>query len=80
MNRCIYCDDNISIWADDLSDQIANCYHVIDNKKRESIMSFCGEFHGCFGSKMNELPIDIKAAFNLYDQDGNIEHIMPKEN
>lgn len=79
MNRCIYCDDNISIWADNLSQNVANEYHIINNKTREPIRSFCGEFHGCVNFK-EEIPIDIKAAFNLYDQDGNIEHIMPKEN
>lgn len=81
MNRCIYCDDNISIWADNLSTDktVANCYHVINNKTRKSIMSFCGEFHGCLGSQVEEIPIDIQAAFNLYDRDGNVEHIMPKE-
>ena len=74
MNRCIYCDDNISIWEDDVTPDKAGYYNIVNNKTRELITVIYGH-----ESVNNGLPIDIQAAFNLYNSDGNIEHIMPKE-
>jgi len=74
MNRCIYCDDNISIWEDGETPDRPGYYNIINNKTRELIMVIYGHQSPNYG-----LSIDIQAAFNLYDKDGNIEHIMPKE-
>lgn len=74
MNRCIYADDNISIWEDGVTPDTKGSYNIVNNKTRELIMSISGWQAPNYG-----LPIDIQAAFNLYDQDGNVEHIMPKE-
>lgn len=72
MNRSIYCDDNISIWKDS-SDK--SYFYVVNNKTRQLLFEIEGE------EVIPDfiLPIDIQAAFNLYDKDGNVEHIMPKE-
>ena len=74
MNRCIYCDDNISIWEDGVTPDVRGDYNIVNNKTRELIMTINGWESSNYG-----LPVDIQAAFNLYDKDGNIEHIMPKE-
>ena len=86
MNRCIYCDDNISIWGDNIQEQYwgSAAYNItiVDNKTRKVIKYLYPTIEDtiCYDTYENvELETDIQAAFNLYDKDGNIEHIMPKE-
>lgn len=78
MNRCIYCDDNISIWGN--TDALYNVY-IMDNKTKKIVADISA---GYIDEYMRvefpeEVPQDIQAAFNLYEQDGSVEHIMPKE-
>lgn len=81
MNRPIYCDEEISVWADGLSmdKTVANSYIVVNNKTKKPIMQFVGEFHGVCHSLLTEFPIDIAAAFRLYEQTGDPTNIMPKD-
>ena len=90
MNRCIYCDDNISIWGEadwgwDNRITYENLY-IMENKTGKLIMQLIGDTTFpedsdgfIYISSNKSVPQDIQAAFNLYDKDGNIEHIMPKE-
>ena len=83
MNRCIYCDDNISIWGDTYTyfgNYRTNDLYIVDNKTRQPLLNIYGDDSFTVNdAKGTELPQDIQAAFSLYDKDGNIEHIMPKE-
>lgn len=86
MNRCIYCDDNISIWGYNIEEQYwgSAAYNItiVDNKTRKVIKYLYPTIEDtiCYDTHEDvELETDIQAAFNLYDKDGNIEHIMPKE-
>lgn len=80
MNRCIYCNDSISIWADDIRKDSCNDMYIMDNKTHVVIGNFFADNNGriSYGFEV-DTPQDIQAAFNLYDKDGNVEHIMPKE-
>lgn len=78
MNRCIYCDDNISLWGN--KDALYNVY-IMNNKTKKIIADISAGYMDEYMRVDYEdwVPQDIQAAFNLYDKDGNIEHIMPKE-
>ena len=91
MNRCIYCDDNISIWGDrswscDNNQYIYDSLYLMENKTGKLIMQLVGDTTFpedsdgfIYVSSDKSVPQDVQAAFNLYDKDGNIEHIMPKD-
>ena len=79
MNRCIYCDDNISIWADNLSTDktVADCYHVINKQ----ILDFYEEIELIFNN--NSKKLNLKEKRNKWyneESDFIVIEIKPKDN